>query len=94
MSGGRRIGWVVRMNTDRAFGFIKDEQGDEYFMHLSNCSPNGLFHELKEQDPVSFAYERTAKGMKAIAVRRATDEEAAQLAQTAATMEHENRGNR
>jgi cold shock CspA family protein len=90
LSGGRKVGWVVRLVPDRAFGFIKDEQGDEYFMHKSNCSPNGLYTELQPQDPVSFAFERTAKGMKAIAVRRATDEEAAQLA----AVERDNVGNR
>lgn len=94
MSTGRKLGWVTRVIPDRAFGFLRDAQGDEFFMHKSNCAPNGLFVELQENDVVSFAFKRDEKGLKAMAVRRATADEEQELAAVHVVEADDRRGNR
>jgi cold shock CspA family protein len=71
---GRAIGAIVRMQTTRAkgFGFIRDAEGNEYFLHRTACIPNALFDELEEGDGVSFKVSDTPKGQKAFDLERAT----------------------
>lgn len=88
---GRVIGTVTRIDgtRQRGFGFIKDGGNNEYFLHRTSCTPNSLFDDLREGDPVSIRVTDTPKGQKAFDLRRATDEE------TATITEHEEfRGNR
>ena len=71
---GRAIGAIVRMQTTRAkgFGFIRDAEGNEYFLHRTACIPNALFDELEEGDAVSFRVTDTPKGQKAFDLERTT----------------------
>lgn len=48
------IGTVKRLVRDRGFGFIRTDDGDEYFFHRSACG-RGEFDALQEGDRVSFA---------------------------------------
>jgi len=56
----------VKRWTDRGFGFIKSDDGIEYFCHISKVS--GEFRELQENTQVSFDSEKTEKGFQAINV--------------------------
>lgn len=71
---GRMIGAVVRMDgtRGRGFGFIRDTEGNEYFLHRTACIPNALFDDLQEGDAVSFKVSDTPKGQKAYDLERAT----------------------
>jgi len=80
MSLARKVGFVDRLVRERAFGFIKDGEGNEHFLHRTNCNPNALFDELQERDHVTFTPTPSPKGSKAMNVLRATDAEAATLA--------------
>ncbi len=42
----------VKKITDRGFGFIKTEDGQEVFFHSSKCKD--LFESFKKDDPVAF----------------------------------------
>ena len=99
---GRRLGVVTRIGTtrERGFGFVKDGENNEYFLHVTSCMPGALFEALQEGDPVSFEVTLTPKGQKAFDVRRATDAEKVIIAAAEETRgnvareEEEHRGNR
>lgn len=89
---GRTIGVVVRMTTRaKGFGFIRDAEGNEYFLHRTACIPNALFDDLKEGDPVSYKVSDTPKGQKASDLERIA---LPQSAITAILAKEEKRGNR
>lgn len=56
-------GTVARI-TDKGFGFIKGEDGREFFFHRTSIV-RGRFEELREGDAVSFVEERSDKGLRA-----------------------------
>ncbi len=57
-------GTVKFFNTAKGFGFIKGEDGQEVFVHVS-----GLKDEIQENDNVSYDTEVGNKGVNAINVR-------------------------
>ena len=57
-------GTVKFFNTTKGFGFIKSEDGQDVFVHVS-----GLKDEIKENDNVSFDTEVGNRGISAINVR-------------------------
>ncbi|MBX7095956.1 MAG: cold shock domain-containing protein [Flavobacteriales bacterium] len=59
-------GTVKFFNTAKGFGFIKMENGQEIFVHVS-----GLKDEIRENDEVVFDIEAGKKGNNAVNVRRA-----------------------
>ncbi len=61
-------GTIVRLLTDKGFGFISDEGGIEHFFHQSSV-PDGVFHSLREGQRVEFAVEESTKGPRAGDVR-------------------------
>ena len=57
-------GTVEFFNEARGFGFIKEENGQEIFVHAS-----GLTEDIREDDLVEFEVENGKKGLNAINVR-------------------------
>ena len=58
---------TIKRLTDKGFGFIKDDGGQEWFFHRS--SVEGSFEGLNEGQRVSFEEEPSAKGPRAGNVR-------------------------
>jgi CspA family cold shock protein len=56
-------GTVKFFNDAKGFGFIKEENGQEIFVHAT-----GLNEDIQENDQVSFDTEEGKKGMSAINV--------------------------
>lgn len=58
-------GTVKFFNTSKGFGFINDEDGKEYFVHVS-----GLIDEVRDGDEVTFELKEGKRGMNAVRVQR------------------------
>lgn len=56
-------GTVKFFNDTKGFGFIKSEEGEEIFVHVS-----GLKDEIRENDEVTFEVEKGKKGLNAVNV--------------------------
>jgi CspA family cold shock protein len=56
-------GTVKFFNEAKGFGFIKAENGDEIFVHVT-----GLKSEIRENDVVTFDVENGKKGLSAVNV--------------------------
>lgn len=56
-------GTVKFFNEAKGFGFIKSENGEEIFVHIS-----GLKNEIQENDEVTFDVENGKKGLNAVNV--------------------------
>ncbi|CAM4357829.1 cold shock domain-containing protein [Pedobacter sp. MC2016-15] len=57
-------GTVKFFNTEKGFGFIKDENGKEIFVHVS-----GLIDEIRENDEVEYEEQEGKKGLNAVNVK-------------------------
>lgn len=57
-------GTIKRLVRDRGFGFIRDDNGQEWFFHRSAVR-DGTFDQLSEGQRVSFEEEPSAKGPRA-----------------------------
>ncbi len=61
---------TIKKLTDKNFGFIAQESGDDLFFHANNL--DGVsFEELREGDAVMFEVEETPKGKAAVNVKKA-----------------------
>src|SRR5205809_7776902 len=60
-------GTIKKLVSDRGFGFIKAEDGQEYFFHRSGTE--GDFDGLQGGEKVSFEIESSPKGPRAKSVR-------------------------
>ena len=58
-------GTVKFFNDAKGFGFIKGENGQELFVHVT-----GLVHEIRENDEVTFDTAEGKKGLSAVNVTR------------------------
>ena len=61
-------GTIVRLMTDKGFGFISDEGGVEHFFHQSGVQ-GAVFESLREGLRVEFSVEESTKGPRACDVR-------------------------
>jgi len=61
-------GTIVRILTDKGFGFIGDEGGVEHFFHMSAVK-DAVFETLTEGQRVEFTVEESTKGPRACDVR-------------------------
>ncbi len=61
-------GVVKRLIKDKRFGFIRDEDGNEYFFHHSALQGGTRFDDLREGMQVTFEEEKSAKGPRAAEV--------------------------
>ncbi|WP_276089739.1 cold shock domain-containing protein [Pedobacter sp. JY14-1] len=59
-----KTGTVKFFNTEKGFGFIKADNGDEVFVHIS-----GLVDQIKQHDKVEFEEKEGKKGVNAVNVR-------------------------
>ena len=59
-------GTVKFFNEAKGFGFIKEDNGQEIFVHVS-----GLRDEIRENDEVTFDVEQGKKGLNATNVKLA-----------------------
>lgn len=61
-----RSGKLEFFNTEKGFGFIKEnETNEKFFVHISN-----LTEEIEENDKVSFELEQGMKGLNAVRVKK------------------------
>jgi len=60
-------GTVKRLVSDKGFGFVLAENGQEYFFHQSACA--GTFDQMREGQPVTFQTGQGPKGPRAENVR-------------------------
>ena len=61
-------GTVKFFNSEKGFGFISREQGDDVFVHYSNIQGGG-YRSLEEGQRVEFEISQGQKGPQADAVR-------------------------
>ena len=61
-------GTIKRLVSDKGFGFILAEDGNEYFFHNSACQGT-RFDELREGQAVTFDKGQGPKGPRAESVR-------------------------
>ncbi|MBK7183709.1 MAG: cold shock domain-containing protein [Bacteroidetes bacterium] len=61
-----KTGTVKFFNETKGFGFIKDEDGQEIFVHAT-----GLAEKVKENDTVTFEVTEGRKGLNAVNVKKA-----------------------
>ena len=61
-------GTVKWFNTEKGFGFISDDNGDDVFVHASSIEPGGP-PELNEGDKVQFEVVEELRGAKALHVK-------------------------
>jgi len=61
---------TIKKLTDKNFGFISQEGGDDLFFHANNLV-DVEFEQLQEGDAVTFEVENTPKGSAAINVAKA-----------------------
>lgn len=57
-------GTVKFFNESKGFGFITDDEGKEYFVHVT-----GLIDEVREGDAVEFELKEGKKGLNAVDVK-------------------------
>ena len=62
-------GKIKKLVSDRGFGFIADTDGREVFFHQSSLVETS-FSDLTESQDVEFEVENSAKGPRAINVRK------------------------
>lgn len=56
-------GTVKFFNSEKGFGFIKEENGQDIFVHAT-----GLVDEINENDAVTYEVQRGKKGLNAVNV--------------------------
>jgi CspA family cold shock protein len=62
-------GTIDRVMMDKGFGFIKGEDGRDYFMHRSAIVGGATFELLRDDQPVTFDATQGEKGLRAENVR-------------------------
>lgn len=57
-------GIIIRLMTEKRYGFIRSHAGDEYFFHAEDCIDNS-FDDLAMKQEVQFNEANTSKGLRA-----------------------------
>lgn len=68
----RLSGHVKWYDTKKGFGFIVRPGEKDVFVHSSDLRKSGIEDDLAEGDPVSFDLANSAKGPKAVQIKRST----------------------
>jgi Cold shock proteins len=61
-------GTVKWFNSQKGFGFISDDQGNDVFVHYSGLAMDG-FKTIEEGQAVTFDVTKGARGMQAVNVQ-------------------------
>ncbi len=64
-------GIIKKLTKDRAFGFIRAEDGVDYFFHESELHGGIVFDDITLGEKVVFEPQQGAKGPRAVDIRRA-----------------------
>jgi CspA family cold shock protein len=64
----KQIGWVKTLHSEKGYGFIETESGDNVFFHRSGVLENG-FGYLELDTPLEFSVEFGERGRTAVNVR-------------------------
>jgi CspA family cold shock protein len=64
-------GVIKKLTRDRSFGFIRAEDGVDYFFHESELKGGIVFEDIHEGEAVEFQPTETGKGPRAIDIRLA-----------------------
>ncbi len=64
-------GTIKKVVSERGFGFIAAENGQEYFFHRDGLAPSVSFDGLRGGEKVTFEVETSPKGPRARAVQLA-----------------------
>jgi CspA family cold shock protein len=59
---------IIKKKTDRGFGFIRTDRGNDLFFHMSAVD-GGMFDQLQEGQRVSYVEAKSEKGARAENVR-------------------------
>ena len=62
-------GKVKWFNSEKGFGFITGDNGQDYFVHFRSIVGEG-YRSLDEGQPVEFEVQETDKGMQAVNVKK------------------------
>ncbi|MBS1816743.1 MAG: cold shock domain-containing protein [Acidobacteria bacterium] len=70
---GRTVmnGTIKKLTRDRAYGFIRAEDGVDYFFHESELHGGIVFDDIHEGERVVFEPQQGPKGPRAVDIRRA-----------------------
>lgn len=64
-------GTIKKLNFEKRYGFIRGEDGIEYFFHRSEVAPGISFESLEEGERMFFEPTESTKGPRAEGVERA-----------------------
>lgn len=64
-------GIIKKLTRDRAFGFIRAEDGVDYFFHESELHGGIVFGDIQVGEKVIFEPQQGAKGPRAVDIRLA-----------------------
>jgi cold shock CspA family protein len=59
-------GTIKKLTRDRAFGFIRGEDGAEYFFHQSELHGGLVFEDIQEGEAVKFEPTQAERGPRAV----------------------------
>ncbi|GAB6169828.1 cold shock domain-containing protein [Clostridium carnis] len=65
-----KTGVVKWFNSEKGFGFISCDEGDDVFVHISQVKEKGNDKDLHEGENVSFSIEDGQKGPMAVNVQK------------------------
>ena len=68
-----KTGKVKWFNTQNGYGFIRDENEQDAFVHYSNIVSERIFKNLYEGQTVEFDVVETEKGIQAVNVKVVTE---------------------
>jgi len=63
-------GTIKKVTRDRAYGFIRAEDGLDYFFHASELHGGIVFEDIQEGEAVTFEASPSPKGPRAVDIRR------------------------
>ena len=61
-------GTIKKLTRDRSFGFIRAEDGVDYFFHQNELRGGLVFEDIKEGETVRFETKATEKGPRALEI--------------------------
>jgi cold shock protein len=63
-------GTVKFFNSNKGFGFVTTEEGEDIFFHKSNVKDTGFRNKLQKGDPVTYEIRQEMRGKRAFNISR------------------------